>query len=104
MKDDSLANRLKMIRESKGLSQEKFSRELGITQQTYSLMENGQRSPNIKVFKILAERFNVNLNWLVTGYGGMFREFVENAEFYEKKNKELSEIVDKFREILKNFP
>lgn len=66
-------SRLKEVRESFNLSQKAFGAELGLSQGTYQKYESGMASfpDNLKV--LLAEVFNVDLHWLITGDGEMKR-------------------------------
>lgn len=103
MKSETIGTRFKKLREHLELSQEKFSRQFNITQQTYSLIEKGKRLPNIKTVMILSDNFNVNLNWLISGKGNMFREAIENIEQYRKASAELRKISDKLDDIVKDI-
>lgn len=103
MNNKTIGTRLNEIRNNLGFSQGKFANELNITQQTYSLIEKDKRSPNINILKSLAEKFNVNLNWLILGYGPMFREFMENIELYREKNAKLKELIDKMSEVVRGY-
>ena len=101
MKKETVGARFKALREHKGLSQEKFAQEFGLTQQTYSLIEKDKRNPNFRIMKILSDNFNVNLNWLIGGHGNMFREPIENIEQYRKASAELKAMSEKLEDIVK---
>ena len=103
MKNGTIGSRFKELRKHLDFSQEKFAKELNITQQTYSMIEKDKRKPNIKIVKIIAEKYNVNLNWLITGYGDMFRGFIENIDLYKEKNEELKELIKKLDNLFKGF-
>lgn len=49
-----------------------FAGELGIKQATYSNYENAIRGIPDEIYQKLAQKYNVNLNWLITGEGEMF--------------------------------
>lgn len=66
-----LSSRLKQVRESLKMSQTQMSKLLSIGQSTLSQLETGNSSPSFEVLNKLAERADVNLNWLVTGSGDM---------------------------------
>lgn len=49
-----------------------LSKELNVTQPTIKKLEKGETLPNAKVLIPLLERFNVNINWLLSGQGEIF--------------------------------
>ncbi|GHV48369.1 hypothetical protein FACS189499_07630 [Clostridia bacterium] len=53
------------LRKRNSLSEEKIAKDLGITQQSLNLYENGKRSPNLEMICKLAEYFNISLDYLV---------------------------------------
>jgi transcriptional regulator with XRE-family HTH domain len=103
MKSETIGTRFAALRKELNLSQGKFSIELNITQQTYSLIEKDRRPPNVKILQLIAEKFNVNLNWLVLGYGDMFRGFIENIELYREKSEELRKLTTKINDLVKDI-
>jgi len=68
----SIHNRLKLIRNTRGFSQAEFCRNLDVSKPAYVRYENGAREPKIKVLNILREKYNVDINWLLSGRGEMF--------------------------------
>ena len=65
--------RLKQYRKSTGLSQGEFATSLGFTQGAYSDIERGRNKLSGRLIIALAENYDVDLNWLVLGQGGMHR-------------------------------
>lgn len=65
-----LEKRLKMIRESLGLSQQAFGRRIGMAQSSYANYESGRSILPATVLQVLSDELDVNLKWLVTGEGG----------------------------------
>lgn len=55
---------LKELREEKGMNQEELAKALGVTRQTISNYENNKRVPNKEMFEIIADFFNVDMNYL----------------------------------------
>ncbi len=103
MDEGTVGDRLKRIRKEVGYSQQAFSKELKITQQSYSLLERDKRAPNIRVLGVLWEKFNVNLNWLVMGHGKMFREFSENVDLYRDKADALMKMLKQIEGLFKDL-
>lgn len=57
-------NRLKELRQERGLSQDELAKCLGITRQSISYYENGDRNPSKKIWKSLADFFNVSVPYI----------------------------------------
>lgn len=60
-----LANRIKSLRLSAGLTQEEFGKKFGIVKSTVSLYESGKSSPNDEIKKKICDYFDVTLDYLV---------------------------------------
>jgi len=60
-----LAERIKMLRKEKGLSQTELGELVGIAKQSVSNYESGMRIPSYIVLKKLAIYFNVTSDYLV---------------------------------------
>lgn len=67
-----MKERVKELRKKLGLTLEKFGEKLGVTKQTVSRIENGVNSLTDQMFKSICREFNVNEEWLRSGYGDMF--------------------------------
>lgn len=68
---EDLGLRLRKIRKHMKLSQQKFSRKFGITQQTLSRYENNKLAIPDDL-KISLSQYGINMNWFLTGKGEMF--------------------------------
>lgn len=55
---------LKELREEKGLNQQQLANSLEVTRQTISNYENNKRVPNKEMLEIIADFFNVDMNYL----------------------------------------
>ena len=60
-----MENRIKSLREKRGLIQELLAAELGITQQMLSKYENDVTVIKVDILKRLAEYFNVTTDYLL---------------------------------------
>lgn len=56
--------RLKQLRQKKGLTQQEIAELLGVKRNTYSDWENGKTEPNFETLLKLADLFEVSLDWL----------------------------------------
>ena len=59
------SERLKALRDDKNLSQKAVSDTLDIALRTYQRYEYGEREPNLKTALILANFFDVSIDYLV---------------------------------------
>lgn len=62
-----LTDRLKTLREQKGLTRKEVSEAVGLESSTYGKYEKGQRQPSYQILLALAEFYNVSVDYL-TGY------------------------------------
>ena len=57
--------RLKTIREKRGISQLKLAMDLGLTQNSVSRYESGAREADYRTLVALADYFNVSIDYLL---------------------------------------
>jgi transcriptional regulator with XRE-family HTH domain len=67
-----VAENLKKLREILGLTQEEMAQLLGVSLRAYQAYEKGSMEPKVGKLEMLAKKYRVNLNWLITGEGEMF--------------------------------
>ena len=72
----SLRNNLDKLRKIKGLTQEEFAKELRVSRQTVSAIENGKYNPSLDLAFEIALYFNMTIEEVFT---------YEKGEIYEKK-------------------
>lgn len=60
----SFSEILKELREEKGMNQQQLANALDVTRQTISNYENNKRVPNKEMLEIIADFFNVDMNYL----------------------------------------
>lgn len=68
-----IANRLKLLIKSLGLSYKDFARKTNIPYPTLQHYLTGQRQPNTESMIKICLHTKANLHWLLTGEGEMFR-------------------------------
>ena len=76
-------NRIKEVRQYKGLTQSQFSEVIGLSRNYIALIEIGERVPSDRTISDICREFNVNEEWLRTGEGEMFRPKSRNEELFE---------------------
>lgn len=69
-----MSDRVKEIRNAKGLNQTEFAKLLGIGQSTLAMMEVSKRNISARHIKTICSILNVNETWLRTGAGEMFNK------------------------------
>lgn len=70
--------RIKELRKSLGLTQEKFAKRIGIKRNTLANYEVGRNEPIDGIIFSMCKEFNVNEEWLRTGNGEMYNTPAEN--------------------------
>ena len=58
---------LRIIRKQKNLNQLKVALDLNISREALSHYENGKRSPDVQMLRILSDYFNVSIDFLING-------------------------------------
>lgn len=66
MNDNSLKG-LKKIRKERGYNQLKVAMDLNVSREALSHYENGKRSPDVQMLKILSNYFDVSIDYLING-------------------------------------
>lgn len=66
------SERIKLIRQSLGLTQDEFASRIGISRSALSLLESGKNNPSERTVMLICREFGVNLDYLLHGAGPMF--------------------------------
>nr|WP_278846643.1 helix-turn-helix transcriptional regulator [Limosilactobacillus mucosae] len=61
----TVTNRIRDLREKKGLSQSALGKQIGVSQQSINNYENGRREPKLKTCQKLADYFGVSVQYLL---------------------------------------
>jgi transcriptional regulator with XRE-family HTH domain len=69
----AIGKRLRDIREALNITLEKMQEISGFSKSLISAAEKGQKKPSSIYLYVLLERFNVDLNYIFSGKGNMFR-------------------------------
>lgn len=59
-----MGNRIRELRTEKNISQQKLADEIGVTRQSISLFEKGERDPKLETLIKLADYFDVSVGYL----------------------------------------
>lgn len=68
---DSIPQRLKTARKSKGYTQENLAHAIGMSRGVITNIEYGKTEPTPLVLHALCEELSINEHWLLTGEGTM---------------------------------
>ena len=77
-------DRLRAIRKALRMNQKNFAEQIGLNQNSLSMIEKNHTPFTEKNIKLVCATFNVNERWLRTGHGEMFC-----ASPYEKKLRDV---------------
>lgn len=69
-----IGSRIFQMRSALHLSQQKFAKQIGISSGYISELENNKKVPGGEVLLSLKKEFCINIDWLLTGKGEMFRD------------------------------
>lgn len=58
-------DRLRTLRTNKGLSQQDFAKQLGISKSSVNMYERGEREPSFEMLEVIADYFNVDMDYLL---------------------------------------
>ena len=102
-----LGENIRNLRISKGITQEKFGYEMGVSAQAVSRWENGVTYPDITMLPTIADYFDVTLDTLIGR--GKDLESKEREAFFQKiyemrDNGQHSEILNAYNQMLHKHP
>ena len=63
--DEILGERIKDVRKRKGMTQEVFAREIGISRSYLGDLENNRKSLNLVTLRKIAAQMNVSVSYLI---------------------------------------
>lgn len=85
--------RLKELRNKKGLSQKAFGEIINLSPDMISLLEKGKRNFTERVINDICREFDVNKEWLETGKGEMFIDILSQIEEFNNADPDIQELV-----------
>ena len=78
---------IKYLRTTVGKSQEYVSADMGLNVKTYRAIEQGERRGNIETLCIIAEYFNVSLDYLINGQTHCVEEVSKRLDTFDAEKK-----------------
>lgn len=76
-------NRIKLVRDTLGINQSDFARQLGVSRNFVWQLETGNRQPSNRTLSDICRIFDVDPVWLRTGEGEPFRPKTRQDEIAE---------------------
>lgn len=67
MNAKEIGKRIQNLRKERNLTQQELAEELGISPNMVAKVESGLRIPSIDMFVVMAEYFEISLDYLVLG-------------------------------------
>ena len=64
---EQFGDRLRKLRQSRGISQQQVAEYLGVNRTTYVKYETGKSEPNVGTLKKLAQYFDISMDYLLCG-------------------------------------
>ena len=91
--------RLRELRQQRGYSQEELAKQLGLSKSAISMYERGARTPDFETMELLADFFNVDMNYILGKEMGSTYYIKPEAakELYERD--ELRVLFDAARDV-----
>ena len=101
MKKDDLGSKLKMLRKSRGLTQDVIAELLDVSRGNISHYENNSRTPSIKAIEKLAEFYNVSTEFLLPSANAddVKDLLIRAEEIFESENISLEDKINLFNKL-----
>lgn len=84
LENKEIGARFKFFRQVSGKTRADFSREAGYPEEYILLIEKGKASPYLSLIEYFCSHYGLNLSWLVTGKGKIFKG---KERYGKQKNK-----------------
>ncbi|MCP4129447.1 MAG: helix-turn-helix transcriptional regulator [bacterium] len=91
--------RILTARKAFGLTQEDMSKQMGVSRSHFAKIEKNLQSPSYNFLLKLSEKFNVSLDWLISGRGQM--QVISNDHFLNKLEPEHVDFLEEFFSLSK---
>jgi transcriptional regulator with XRE-family HTH domain len=73
----TIGARIRELRREAELTQQAFAKDVGVSLPTVHRVETGQRFPDAMMLIAIRQKFDADLNWLLTGLGDMKRGVIK---------------------------
>lgn len=102
MEKEEIGKKIKILRKTRGLTQEQLAEKVNVKRATISNYEIGRRSPHIKELEDISEALGVNLEYF--GFGGSAAvDLVARAKVLFESDIPAEEKAKAYKEIMKLY-
>lgn len=102
MEKEEIGKKIRILRKTRGLTQEQLAEKLKVKRATISNYEIGRRSPHIKELEEISEALGVNLEYF--GFGGSAAvDLVARAKVLFESDLPAEEKAQAYKEIMKLY-
>lgn len=92
----TIGNRIKQLRTEKNITQEELGKIVGVVKSTMSMYESGKSTPNDDIKKVLANYFNVSIDYLM-GFTDEKKQYKDADPDLNKKDlKDIEKATERF--------
>lgn len=102
MEKEEIGKKIKILRKTRGLTQEQLAEKLNVKRATISNYEIGRRSPHIKELEAISEALGVNLEYFGYG-GGAAVDLVARAKVLFESDIPAEEKAQAYKEIMRLY-
>lgn len=103
MENSTIGNKIKVLRKTRGMTQQQLAEKLGVQRPTISNYEIGRRSPRIKELKSIANILGVSIEYFDIEEEGVYN-FISRAKIlFENDEIPAHEKAKIYREIMKLY-
>jgi transcriptional regulator with XRE-family HTH domain len=92
---ETIQDRIVKVRDTLGLTQKDFAKNIYVSQTYYSNVENATRPINDRIIALICSQYGVNKEFLLTGKGEMFSENLPDLQLHQ--------LLEIFNELEKPF-
>ena len=92
--------RIKLIRTTLGMTQQEFADKIKVKRNTVATYEMGRSIPSDSAIALICKVFDVNEDWLRTGYGEMFKEVSKSDQIADMLSDVLKSDENNFKRRL----
>lgn len=85
-------NIFKSLRQSSGYTQQELSEKLGISRSTIGMYETGAREPDFETLEIIADFFNVDIDYLI-GRTNQTTVLPESSYYFNADAREMAQFL-----------
>lgn len=92
--------RIKLIRTTLGMTQQEFADKIKVKRNTVATYEMGRSIPSDSAIALICKVFDVNEDWLRTGYGEIFKEVSKSDQIADMLSDVLKSDENNFKRRL----